>query len=87
MSNTRAVMDASITVGDDTYLLSVEYAVRKEPEEKLTEWWDWCVERGRGDPVAEGVSWKSIDEARNCAEAVFEVVSGRPKEEISWKRY
>ncbi|MBI4815517.1 MAG: hypothetical protein HY791_04640 [Deltaproteobacteria bacterium] len=33
-------------------------------------WWDWIVLDSNGESVAEGVSWRSGEEAKACAEAV-----------------
>lgn len=40
-------------------------------------WWDWGVWRDGGDPIAQGVSWVSAEEARRCAEAILEIMSLR----------
>ncbi|MBI2376591.1 MAG: hypothetical protein HYV07_21525 [Deltaproteobacteria bacterium] len=45
------------------------------PPEDFGRWWEWDVAGDDGDSVAEGVSWRSEDEAKACAEAVARVLS------------
>lgn len=53
-------------------------APKSDDTHPLVEWWDWTVTRdepsGEWSACAEGVSWRSVDEARRCARAVAETL-------------
>ena len=58
------------------YVLEVD---AHETSDSDLRWWEWIVvgrdEEGRPEPLAEGVSYRSLDEAKACAEAVARVLS------------
>lgn len=51
------------------------YALEVTPKDnRELGWWDWIVLDSNGESVAEGVSWRSGEEAKACAEAVARVL-------------
>ncbi|MBI4822426.1 MAG: hypothetical protein HY791_39565 [Deltaproteobacteria bacterium] len=68
--------DGSIVAELGSYALEVTPKDNRElgPPEDLVRWWDWIVLDANGESVAAGVSWRSGEEAKACAEAVARVL-------------